>query len=203
MPAIETPSNARSRRTREALLAAMREILLAEGFDGLTMGAIAERAGVTRRSAYLHFSSRAHAVDQLFAYVADAEGLQKSVARVWSAPNSTEALRRWAEHYADYHLRVLPVDRAVARVERRDSDAAAHRAKVRGAKLTNCRRLTEWLADEHRLAPTWTVEKAAELLSALTNSDFIESLVVDGGWSPADLAESFAQLLIRTFVRAA
>lgn len=201
MSVIDTPSNARSRRTREALLAAMREILEVEGFGALTMSAIAERAGVTRRSAYLHFSSRARAVDQLFAYVADAEGLQQSVARVWSAPDSVGALRAWADHYADYHLRVLPVDRAVARVERRDSDAAAHRARVRGAKLANCQRMTEWLATEDRLAPPWTVETAAEVLSALTNSDFIESLVVDGGWSPSHLAESFAQILIRTFVR--
>lgn len=200
MAAIETPSNARSRRTREALLAAMREILEVDGFDGLTMSAVAARAGVTRRSAYLHFSSRAQAVDQLFAYVADAEGLQQSLARVWSAPDSVAALRGWAEHYADYHLRVLPVDRAVARVERRDSDAAAHRSRVRGAKLGNCRRLAEWLAEEDRLASPWSVETAAEVLSALTNSDFAESLVLDGGWSPADLAENFGQVLVRTFV---
>ncbi len=52
------------------MLAATRQILEEEGFEALTMAAIAERAGVTRRSAYLHFASRAEVVDALFAYVA-------------------------------------------------------------------------------------------------------------------------------------
>ena len=95
---------------------------------------VAARAGVTRRSAYLHVASRAQ---------------------------------------ADYHLRVLPVDRAVARVERQDGDA-----------------------EEGQLASPWSVETAAQMLSALTNSDFAESLLFDGGWSPS-------ALLVRTFVSTA
>ena len=75
------------------------------------------------------------------------------------------------------HLRVLPVDRAVARVERQDGDA-----------------------EEGQLASPWSVETAAQMLSALTNSDFAESLLFDGGWSPSALADRFAELLVRTFV---
>lgn len=70
-----------------------------------------------------------------------------------------------------------PVDRAVARVERQDGDA-----------------------EEGQLASPWSVETAAQMLSALTNSDFAESLLLDGGWSPSALADRFAELLVRTFV---
>lgn len=199
MGTIARPTNARSRRTRRALLAATREILEADGFAGLTMTAVAERAGVTRRSAYLHFASRAELVDALFAYVADAEGLEQSAAQIWAAPDAVGALRAWAAHYADYHLRVLPVDRAVARVERKDPDAAAHRVRVRGAKLANCRRITQWLADDEVLAPSWTVDTAAQMLSALTNSDLIESLMVDNAWTATEFTTRIADLLIATF----
>lgn len=199
MGTIDRPTNARSRRTREALLAATREILESDGFAGLTMTAVAERAGVTRRAAYLHFASRAALVDALFAYVADREGLEQSAARVWAAPDAVGALRAWAAHYADYHFRVLAVDRAVSRVERKDPDAAAHRARVRGAKLANCRRIAQWLADEDVLAPAWTVDTAAQMLSALTNSDLIESLMIDCGWSATDFTNRIAELLIATF----
>lgn len=197
---IDTPANARSRRTRQALLAASREILEEEGFDALTMAAIAERAGVTRRSAYLHFASRAAVVDALFAYVAETEGLAESVNRVWAAPDAVEALRRWAQHFADYHLRVLPVDRAVARVHRHDRAAAAHRKRVVSAKHSNCRRLADWLAREGRLAPGWTVTTAADMINALTTSDVIEGLVVDRRWSRQRFADHFALLLRSTFV---
>ncbi|HCT78525.1 MAG TPA: TetR family transcriptional regulator, partial [Micromonosporaceae bacterium] len=54
----EEPRNARSRRTREALLMATRELIEQDGFAGTTLAAIAERAGVSHRALYLHFSSR-------------------------------------------------------------------------------------------------------------------------------------------------
>ncbi len=49
MSQIHDPANARSRRTRAALLASARSLLEEEGFEALTMAAVAERAGVTRR----------------------------------------------------------------------------------------------------------------------------------------------------------
>lgn len=164
------------------------------------MAAIAKRAGVTRRSAYLHFDSRAEVVDALFAYVAETEGLRESVDRVWATPNAVAGLREWSRHFAEYHLRVLPVDRAVARVHRRDEDAAAHRAKAGSAKHANCRRLAEWLAREDRLAQPWTVDTAADMINALTTSDVIEALIVDRQWPRQRFAEHFATLLEATFV---
>jgi AcrR family transcriptional regulator len=49
-PSGRPPTNARARRTRTALLAAARAVLLEHGFPHLTMAAVAERAGVTRRA---------------------------------------------------------------------------------------------------------------------------------------------------------
>ncbi|MGH2783315.1 MAG: TetR family transcriptional regulator [Thermoleophilaceae bacterium] len=56
----------RSRRTREALLDNAQMILERNGFAGLAMSAVAARAGVTRRAAYLHFASRSDLVAGLF-----------------------------------------------------------------------------------------------------------------------------------------
>src|ERR687898_305678 len=51
---IEHPTNARSRRTRAALLTATRSILEQEGFEALAMSAVAERAAVTRAVERVH-----------------------------------------------------------------------------------------------------------------------------------------------------
>ncbi|HSO53579.1 MAG TPA: TetR family transcriptional regulator, partial [Actinomycetes bacterium] len=45
LDAIDRPQNARSRRTRAALLAAARSLLEEQGAEALTMAAVAERAG--------------------------------------------------------------------------------------------------------------------------------------------------------------
>jgi hypothetical protein len=92
------------------------------------------------------------------------------------------------------------VDRAVQRVWRDDPDASAHRARVVEAKLTNCRRLAGWLAEEDRLAPGWTTASASDMLFALIASDVIEALIVDRHWSRARLAEHLALLFRSAFV---
>jgi AcrR family transcriptional regulator len=202
MTVIEAPVNARSRRTRATLLSAARTILEEEGFEALTMAAVADRAGVTRRAVYLHFGSRAELVGGLFDHVAAQEGLEESVARAWGAPDAAAALDEWARHLARYHTRLLAVDRAVQRVQRNDEDAARHRERVTRAKLANCRRLAERLAEEQMLAAPWTVGTAADMLFALTSSDVVEGLTVDRRWSRQKLADHLGLLLRSTFVKA-
>ncbi|HZD67344.1 MAG TPA: helix-turn-helix domain-containing protein [Actinomycetes bacterium] len=200
---IVQPSNARSRRTRAALLGAAHTILQEQGFEALTMMAVAERAGVTRRAVYLHFASRADLVAALFDHVASVEGLDESLRGVWEAPDAASALDEWAAHLARYHPRLLAVDRALQRVWRQDPDAAAHRRRVVAEQLTNCRRLARRLHDEGRLAGAWTTESASDMLFALISSDMIEALTVDRRWSHKRLADHLALLFRSTFVAAA
>lgn len=198
---IGEPANARSRRTRALLLARAREILERDGFEALTIAAVAERAGVTRRTVYLHFGSRADLVEALFDAVAEAEGLEASLRPVWDAPDAVSALDEWAAHLARYQPRLIAVDRAVRRVRRDDPDARAHHRRVAEEKLRNCRRLAARLEREGRLAERWTVESAADMLYAMISSDVVEALLADRGWSPSRLAEHLALLFRSAFVR--
>lgn len=198
---ITEPSNARSRRTRAALLAAARALLEEQGFEELTMTAVADRAGVTRRAVYMHFASRAELVGALFDFVAAAEGLRESLQPVWDAPDAVSALDEWAAHLARYHPRLVSVDRALQRVWRSDPDALAHRKRVVSEQLSGCRRLITRLADEGILASSWTAAAASDMLFALISSDLIEALLVDRRWSRARLTEHLALLLRSTFVQ--
>jgi AcrR family transcriptional regulator len=164
------------------------------------MTAVAERANVTRPAVYMHFPSRSDLVGALFDYVAGVEGLAESLSQVWEAPNAVAALGGWAAHLARYHPRLIEVDRAVQRVWRHDADAAAHRRRVVAAKLSNCRRLAQWLDEEGSLADGWTRETATDMLFALISSDMIEALIMDRRWSRQRLAEHLALLFRSTFV---
>lgn len=201
--AIDDPRNARSRRTRDALFAAAREILEDDGFEALTMGAVADRAGVSRRAVYLHFASRTELVTALFDHLADAEGMAASLHPVWAAPDAVTALREWVRHLVRYHPRLIAVDRAVERVRGADPDAARHHRTVVEAQLANCRRIAARLDEEGRLAAPWTVGTAADMLWALVSTDLIEGLLVERGWSPARLEDHLAALHHATFVRPA
>jgi AcrR family transcriptional regulator len=200
MGTIDTPANARSRRTRAALLDTARRLLETEGFDALTMNAVAEQAGVTRRSVYLHFESRADLVSALFDHVADAEGLERSLARVWAAPDAARALHEWARHVVRYHPRLLAVDRAVARESDRDPDAAAHRKRVMHEKLGSCRRVIARLEAEGRLAAGWTAASAADMLFYLDSAELVGGLLHERRWSRARFEERYAALLRATFL---
>jgi AcrR family transcriptional regulator len=194
------PANARSRRTRARLLAAARELLERDGFDALTMAAVADHAGVTRRAVYLHFASRAELVAALFDHVGETEGLTASIERVWAAPDATAALQEWARHIARFHPQALAVTRAVEQVHRRDPDAAAHRERYLSEQLAACRRLTAWLDDDGTLSPRWTVETASEMLWGLIATDMLERLLVERRWTREELADRLGVLLGEAFV---
>jgi AcrR family transcriptional regulator len=199
-PPGRAPTNARSRRTRVALLAAARSVLEEGGFPALTMGAVAEHAGVTRRSVYLHFAARSELVGALFEHVAETEGLQASLQRVRAAPDAVSALDAWARHEATYHARIIRVASALEHVGRDDPDAATWRQRIAERQLLDCRFLAERLAHEHRLGPSWTVERATDMLWALISTEPLERLLIDRAWQPETYAELFAQLLRSTFV---
>jgi AcrR family transcriptional regulator len=194
---IPEPANARSRRTRAALLAAARSILETQGFEALTMSAVAEHTSVTRRAAYLHFGTRAALVGALFDYLAEAEGLADSLAGIWSAPDAVAALDEWARHLGYYHPRLI----AVERVRYVDRDAAAHRDRVAAEKLATCHRLAAWLSQDGRLAEPWTVQTARDMLYGLISSDLIEALTGDRPWSSRRLARHRSVLFRATFTR--
>ncbi|MGH2365017.1 MAG: TetR/AcrR family transcriptional regulator [Chloroflexota bacterium] len=194
------PGNARGRRTRSALLAAARGLLEERGFDALTIGAVADRAGVTRRAVYLHFASRSALVGALFDYVAEVEGLDASLQRVREAPDAVAALDEWARHEATFHGHILDVARALEHVGRADPDAADWRRRIGEYQRLDCRLLARRLHDERRLAPGWSVDSATDMLWALTSTEVLERLLVDCAWQPAHYAERYVSLLRSTFV---
>ncbi|HEX5118839.1 MAG TPA: helix-turn-helix domain-containing protein [Pseudonocardiaceae bacterium] len=192
---IVEPRNLRSERTRAELLAAMRSLLEEQGFQALSMAAVAERAGVSRRAVYLHFNSRTDLVTALFDYVSREERLAESLRAVWDAPSGVDALDEWARHLARYTPRVLAVDNAVELVRDQDDDARKHHRTVVRQQRANARRLIRWLHEDGVLAPGWTVDTATEMFWALMSPDVVRRLVVDLHWSRRQLAEH----LIRTF----
>jgi AcrR family transcriptional regulator len=189
---IATPQNARSRRTRAALLDAAWRLIEEKGAEELSMTAVARRAGVTRAAIYLHFASRGELLLALFKHVNTSHGLAASLRPLRDAPDGLAALDAWAQHLARFHTRILPLMRAVERARGEDPDSAVLWRRVTGDRYAGCQALAARLAAEGRLADPWTAETAAELLWALMSAELLEGLSVHRGWTPEQLAERLA-----------
>ena len=192
--------NARSRRTRLALLAAARALVEQEGVPALTMASVAERAGITRRSVYLHFATRTELITALYEYVNETAELAASLEQVWQAAEAVTALDEWAHHLARCHIHLVPFGRAFQRVRGADPDAEHYWDLIMRQWRGSCRRLAEWLAADERLAKPWTVTTATDMLWALMSFDVLDALVVDRRWSPKKFARRLSVLLRSTFV---
>jgi AcrR family transcriptional regulator len=195
--------NARGRRTRQALITSAAQLLEEGGVAALTMNAVADRAGVTRKAVYLHFANRGELISAVFQYVADNAGFRDSLESVWRTATSLDALDEWARHLSRYHTRMLAVDRALVRARDIDPDADAYYQRVIAGKLESCRRLAGWLHTDGVLGDAWDVRSATDMLYALISSDLIGALVEDRGWSQRKLAKHLAGLFRATFTKAA
>jgi AcrR family transcriptional regulator len=198
---IERPRNARSRRSREALLDAARKLISDGGFDALTMAAAAERAGVSRRAAYLHFATRAELVIALFRRLGEIEDIAASLQRVWDSPDAVSALGEWGRHLARVHPRILPVMQAAERARHLDPDADGLWRTGQQNWLAGARRLADWLAREGSLAEPWTPASAADMIWSLMSIDLIDRLLHQRRWSPRRAGDHLALLLTSTFAR--
>ncbi|MCM0674518.1 TetR/AcrR family transcriptional regulator [Micromonospora phytophila] len=198
---IGVPQNTRSRRTREALLQAARSLIEEDGFDVMTLSAVADRAGVSRRALYLHFASRSELLTTLYRHLGEAEDLATSLAKVWAQKDAVGALDEWARHIARSHPRILTISRVIERARNTDEDAAELWHLTMRNWLTSCRRLANWLDKENRLADPWTPSAAADMLWALMSWDVTERLIVDRRWSRKTLGSHYAAMLHATFVR--
>jgi AcrR family transcriptional regulator len=199
--AIDQPRNARSRRSRAALLDATRELISEGGFDALTMAAIAERAGVSRRSVYLHFTTRAELVTALFSRLNETEDIGASLQRVWDSPHAVTALAEWGRHLARIHPKILPVMQAAERARHVDADAAELWRTGQRGQLAGARRLADWLAREGRLASPWTAATAADMIWSLMSPDLLHRLMHERHWSARRVGDHLAVLLTATFAR--
>lgn len=89
------PPRRRSERSRVAIVTATRELLLERGFDGLTIEAVAARAGVGKQTIYRWWPTRP-------ALVADVllEDADKILAQVAHTSDLTADLVRWSRNLA-------------------------------------------------------------------------------------------------------
>lgn len=188
------------RSTRETILdAAVR--LFAERGPGVRLEDIADEAGVSRQTLYVHFGSRAGLLLGLVQQV-DASGMLGSLLQqVTEAPSPEKALDAVADLHAEYSPVVYPIARLF--ISGRHDDEALRVAwdDRMQARRNLYRQIVTRLSEDGVLAPEWTVASAVEVMFALTSWQLWEQLVVDHSWSKADYRDRLGRMLRRVLLK--
>ena len=187
------------RDTRTRILDAAWALLEERGI-GVRLVDIAERAGVTRQTLYLHFGDRVSLFVALGDYVDVTFGRDRLRAHVFGAPTAIESLRRWVETMSWYTAKIDAVSRILElAAESDDAIAAAWRDRMIGRR-GHVGRIADRLASEGDLADGWTPEAAADLIYAVTLPGPWRALTSIGGWSIERYAQDISAILERSLL---
>ena len=169
--------------TRARLLDAARQLLEEGGPHGVGMEQIAQAAGVSRQSLYLHFGSKTGLLLALVAHVDAHRDVNDLVDRLWTMPEALTALEAAADLAAATNPEIHRIALALDAARRWDTafepawqDRTTHR-------LQRYRRLARWLQRDGRLGAGWSIRHATDFIWTLTSVQTYDQLVVERGLS--------------------
>jgi AcrR family transcriptional regulator len=179
--------------------AAVRLIGRRQGAD-VTLGEVAEAAGVSRQALYLHFAHRADLFLALVRHLDEERGIPDGIRRIEQAPSGVAALREMAALQAKTNPAIWPLARLIESVRRQDKAAERAWQDRLASRLTGCRGIVARLQTEGALRDGLSAADAAELLWTLTSLRTWEDLVLLRGWSAAKYERRLTDLLLRALV---
>jgi AcrR family transcriptional regulator len=186
--------------TRRRIAEAAGELLAREGYGGMTIEAIADRAGVSAQTFYAIFKSKAGVLAELVDRATFGAEYEEAVRQAMSAPDPEARLR------------------LAARVARQIHEAqSAAFDLLRGAgvvapELAGIEKQREWLRyereetmvaslrDAKRLRPELSYRTARDILWMLTGRDVYRMLVRERVWSPQKYEHWLADMLVRALL---
>ena len=187
--------------TRRRIVEAARQLLRTEGYDGMTIEAIARRAEVSAPSVYAIFKSKTGLLIALLDQSMFGADYEEVVRRTLSATDPETRLRRAA---------------AVSRQIRSAQSAAFDLMRSAGvvapelAKLEQQREhlryekeegMINFLRDTRALRPGLSHRTARDIFWMLTGGDVYRMLVRECGWSPQKYQNWLADTLVRSLLR--
>ncbi len=175
----------RAQRTRDAVLDAAQVRLLAGGYGGTTVAAIAADAGVSVETIYKGFAGKAGLVAALWERGLAGRGPvpapQRSDEMQRTELDPRQIIRNWGDLTAEVAPRVAPILLLIRSAAATDPDMASLLGKTDLQRLRRMRQNATALAGH--LKPDVTVAAAADVLWTYSSPDLYELLVRRRRWT--------------------
>ena len=191
-----------ARATRRAVVAAAHDLFVERGYAAATVDAIAERAGVSRKTVFTAVGGKAVLLDRALDLALRGDEDHRPVAdrpEIRAEAEETDPARlvhRWVRRMAVIERRVARLALVLAAAADVDPEVAAlHERSERGRRYT-ARVFAERLGEIGALRPDVDVDRA-EALAALVSEPLVyQRLVVEAGWTVAAYARWMEQTLL-------
>ena len=205
-PYKSTLRAAQARATRRAIVDAAARLFIQHGYGATTVDAIAEAAGVSRKTVFTSVGGKTEALKLAFdwALVGDDEPVpmleRPHVKALQDEPDARRILAGHAQHVRRVAARTAPLYAVIQAAAGLDADVRALAEDGRAQRIRGMRAMAQALADRGALKPELTPAEAADVLWLLMDPGVYHRLVIEQHWDPDRyqdwLADAFISLLI-------
>jgi AcrR family transcriptional regulator len=182
---------AQARRTRRAVVEAARDLFVERGYAATTIDAVAEAAGVSRKTVFDAVGGKAALLKDAYdwAIVGDDEPVafadRPAVKALQRATDPADLLRQWVRIVRDVARRVAPIGTVLVLAADADPDAAALKRRADGDRLAGAQHVVRQLAATGGLREGLTRSAAADICWVYMDPMLYSRLVVERRWSVA------------------
>lgn len=197
---------AHARATRRAIVAAAARLFTSRGYGATTIDAIAEAAGVSRKTVFTSVGGKTEALKLAidWAIVGDDEPVpmleRPHIKAAQQEPDARQILTGYARTVREVSERIAPLNAVVQAAAGLDTDIRALAEQGRAQRLSGMRVLAQALADRGALKPGLTPSEAADILWLFNDPAVYHRLVLEQHWPPDRyqdwLADAFISLLV-------
>jgi AcrR family transcriptional regulator len=193
---------AQARATRRVIIGAAARLFIERGYGATTVDAIAEAAGVSRKTVFTSVGGKPEALKLAidWAIVGDDEPVpmfeRPHVKAAQQEPDARRVLTDFARTVREVSTRIAPLNAVVQAAAGLDADIRALAEEGRRQRLVGMRLLARLLADRGALKQGLTEHEAADTLWLLNDPAVYHRLVNEQRWSPARYEQWLADALI-------
>jgi len=195
------PAQARTRRTRAAVVDAARGLFLERGYTATTIEAISDASDTPQATVYRLFSSKLGILKAVLdvSIAGDDEDLvmldRPQVQALLQDQDPGKQLSGFAAMLRDLMARTAPVHRILSDAARSDRKAASLLAEIAGQRHEGQHRIASTLARSRALRPGLREQEAADIVHALASPEVYGLLVLERGWSGDRYQKWLAEIL--------
>src|SRR6266404_4680911 len=186
--------------TRRRIVQATLQLLRSEGYDGMTIEAIAQRAEVSAQSVYALFKSKAGILTELLDQSTFGEKYEDAVRQAMSASDPETRLRLAARIAREIHeplTATFDLLRGAGVVAPELAKLEQQRERLRYERQE---RMIISLRDARRLRPGLDHGTARDIFWMLTGRDVYRMLVRERGWSSQKYQDWLADTLVHSLL---
>jgi AcrR family transcriptional regulator len=190
------------RTTRRSVVTAAHDLFVERGYASTTIDAVAERAGVSRKTVFTAVGGKAVLLDRALDLALRGDEDPTPVAErpeIRAEAEETDPRRlvqRWTRRMAVIERRAARLALVLAAGADRDPEVAAlHERSERGRRAA-AHHFAARLAEIDGLRPGVDVERAGVVAAIVSEPLVFQRLVVEAGWSVAEYARWMEQTLV-------